>query len=200
MAINIPGVNNISKAPKSHQVPKFAPAKDGDDDDDVMMNQRSPGNGGNRKAAPRVVNVDDIPVGGGGGGPLSPHSGSTPRAGDNVHGKKVAKVEEYHLDNYDKAHAKGSGSKSKAHAKAHNPYPDEGSDDDDRPIRPKNTFDYNDRDPVVEADGGPSNADEGSKERFAPGQHPLEGVAGFDELPAPESLAGKARYCHNSHD
>jgi hypothetical protein len=77
-------------------------------------------------------------------------------------------------------------------------YPDEEGayaddfDGEDRPIRPKSEQDYNDNDP--------DNGDEGdfnssnNREEFPRGQHPLEGVDHFKDLPSPEELTGKSRF------
>ncbi|KAJ1396116.1 hypothetical protein B484DRAFT_407424 [Ochromonadaceae sp. CCMP2298] len=65
----------------------------------------------------------------------------------------------------------------------------------ERPIKPKaNTYD-----PTVGGIDDDPNSFRGSTkaakavEQFPAGQHPLEGVPGFDALPSPEALAGKSR-------
>lgn len=57
---------------------------------------------------------------------------------------------------------------------------------EDRPIKPKVSLDYNDSDPTV--DGGGGNAPNLPLEKFPAGDHPLEGVKNFLELPTPEQL------------
>jgi centrosomal protein CEP104 len=59
---------------------------------------------------------------------------------------------------------------------------------DNRPIRPKAQPGYNDPDPLV----GDNQAME-REEYFPPGEHPLEGVDNFHELPPPEDLSGKSK-------
>lgn len=64
------------------------------------------------------------------------------------------------------------------------------NDNGDRPIRPKERSTYDDRDPDIgEMDEPPRFREE----KFAPGQHPLEGVPNLSELPTPEDLMGKSR-------
>lgn len=70
-------------------------------------------------------------------------------------------------------------------------------EDDDRPIKPKATPSYMDKDPMLENDMGGMDSNTGGSgmpvEKFPPGQHPLEGIAGFLELPTPEPLTAKNR-------
>ena len=68
--------------------------------------------------------------------------------------------------------------------------PEEVLPNGDRPIRPKAEENYLDMDPDV-----PSEYPEpaGNAESFGAGEHPLEGVPNFHELPAPEQLQGKYR-------
>jgi hypothetical protein len=80
---------------------------------------------------------------------------------------------------------------------------EEGSDqfeDGERPIRPKQTTDYNDRDPEIEPMGTnlsfrsllspfPGRVENPSPS-FPAGQHPLDGVPNLGELPTPEDLKG----------
>lgn len=68
--------------------------------------------------------------------------------------------------------------------------PEEVLPNGDRPIRPKAEENYMDMDPDV-----PSEYPEpvGNAESFGAGDHPLEGVPNFHELPAPEPLQGKYR-------
>ena len=69
-------------------------------------------------------------------------------------------------------------------------YDDQGDEmQDSRPIKPKQQMAYNDFDPEV--DGGV--VDNEPQESFAEGEHPLDGVPGFVELPVPEELVSKAR-------
>ena len=60
----------------------------------------------------------------------------------------------------------------------------------DRPIRPKERSTYDDRDPII---GETDEPDRFREDVYAPGQHPLEGVANLSDLPAPEELTGKSR-------
>lgn len=86
-------------------------------------------------------------------------------------GKKIVKVEPlYHDDVHDHHYSNSED--------VDNGLPNE------RPIRPKANADYNDRDPLIE------DADTvvAPVESFPPGQHPLEGIKDFNELPSPESL------------
>lgn len=77
-------------------------------------------------------------------------------------------------------------------------YEDDGNDNSynaglahgDRPIRPKEKPTYDDRDPDLGEEEEPSRFKD---EKFAPGQHPLEGVENLSELPTPEDLVGKSR-------
>jgi hypothetical protein len=67
-------------------------------------------------------------------------------------------------------------------------------DDDDRPIRPKATADYQDQDPDTDPNYGMDNKATNG-ESFEPGNHPLEGVvANFLELPTPEALLKNPRW------
>lgn len=82
---------------------------------------------------------------------------------------------------------------------------DEDSDyvgSNDRPIRPKATTDYNDRDPEIEPMGIFTNSfnllisigkEMDSKSSFQNGEHPLEGVPNLGELPTPEDLKGLSK-------
>lgn len=63
-------------------------------------------------------------------------------------------------------------------------------EDDARPIKPKASTFYNDRDPEEGYDDVESDA---KGEAFPPGQHPLENVPNFSELPLPEDLSSKSR-------
>jgi centrosomal protein CEP104 len=63
----------------------------------------------------------------------------------------------------------------------------------DRPIRPKERTTYDDRDP-----NGPSKDDYEEQHyqndnEFSPGEHPLEDIPNFEELPNPEELRGKLK-------
>lgn len=63
-----------------------------------------------------------------------------------------------------------------------NPYDNHG-DEDGRPIRPKQNPTYNDRDPDLENDVAVAQP----AAVFPPGQHPLQDVPNFAELPEPEA-------------
>ena len=63
-------------------------------------------------------------------------------------------------------------------------------EDDARPIKPKATISYNDHDPEEAYDNDESDP---RREAFPPGQHPLEDVPNFSELPSPEELSSKLR-------
>jgi centrosomal protein CEP104 len=66
--------------------------------------------------------------------------------------------------------------------------------DGDRPIRPKAQPTYMDQDPLAGAAAPVADFGSGNDvETFPPGQHPLQGIANFAELPAPESLQGNLR-------
>lgn len=65
--------------------------------------------------------------------------------------------------------------------------------DGDRPIRPKAEENYLDQDPNAPTEY-PVSVNRGGDDNFGPGQHPLEGIPNFQELPAPEPLQGKYRY------
>eukprot|EP00981_Chlorochromonas_danica_P010681 scaffold3335_cov234-Ochromonas_danica.AAC.7 len=72
-------------------------------------------------------------------------------------------------------------------------YSDALDDDADRPIRPKAQMTYDDKDPSVD-DGGDGAGGTGMPlERFPPGEHPLEGIPGFMDLPTPEMLTAPTR-------
>lgn len=151
-------------APTRAAVPRFAPAKDDDGYDDEIIVKK--GGGG----AP--INVDDIPVGGG--------------------GKKVAKVETFHHPSFDEDVNDGGndGYDMVDDVYSHNSAPLDG---DDRPIRPKPVTDYNDRDPVIEENNEGPLGTGMPKESFPVGEHPLEGIPGFLDLPTPEPLSIKSR-------
>jgi hypothetical protein len=73
---------------------------------------------------------------------------------------------------------------------------DGGDLSDDRPIRPKPQVDYNDRDPIVDQGDDGSAGTGMPKESFPVGEHPLEGIPGFLDLPTPELLSIKSKeYC-----
>ena len=59
---------------------------------------------------------------------------------------------------------------------------------DTRPIRPKATDKYDDRDPEVDPDGYGDKGEDGVT--FPPGQHPLQGVSNLADLPPPEEIRG----------
>eukprot|EP01035_Chromulina_nebulosa_P021465 gene21465-27803_t len=59
--------------------------------------------------------------------------------------------------------------------------------DSTRPIKPKANLQYDDHD--VDNNAYSNN----NEERFPPGQHPLEGIDNYAELPAPEQLLGKSK-------
>ena len=59
---------------------------------------------------------------------------------------------------------------------------------DTRPIRPKATDKYDDRDPEVDPDGYGDKGEDGVT--FPPGQHPLQGVSNLADLPPPEDVRG----------
>jgi hypothetical protein len=100
-------------------------------------------------------------------------------------GKKIAKVEALHVDD-----GLGAGMNS-------DPYEE---DDDrpimERPIRPKARVDYNDIDPTIETEAA---APAVPTESFPPGQHPLEDVPNFQDLPTPEQLTIKSKeFCEQN--
>lgn len=171
MAIKIPGVVINRDPPR--QSPAYAPPKDTIDYD--RPSSRPTSYKSNSAKAP--MNIDDLPVGGNGDPYDNPDA--FPSAASSA--KKPIKVEEFHHPSYD-----SYGSK------------DQNDDSDlplmERPIRPKATVDYNDRDPVVETDV----VDNRPAEHFAKGEHPLEGVPRFMELAAPEPLSSKSRYLFDS--
>ena len=146
--------------------------------------------------------------GGGGGGnlfddtPLTGAGGSYPDA-KHSSGKKVAKVEAVHHAAYDDriGHDDGYTDDAYADAYADAKFEEEGGEDDrnipytDRAIRPKNNI-YEeavggiDDDPNTFKQGG--NAPKPA-EQFPAGEHPLEDVTNFLNLPSPEALAKKSR-------
>jgi hypothetical protein len=65
--------------------------------------------------------------------------------------------------------------------------------DGDRPIRPKAQPTYTDQDPLAGAAAPGASSGGNDAETFPPGQHPLQGIANFADLPVPESLQSKFR-------
>jgi cell division septum initiation protein DivIVA len=120
---------------------------------------------------PAFMNVDDMVVG----------------------GKKVAKVESL---NYDDDHRGGGDQYGMDGEGGEEEYDDNFVYGDDRPIKPKPQMDYNDRDP--NNNDNINNNNDGNDtgmpvETFPVGEHPLEGVKGFLDLPTPEQLTIKSR-------
>ena len=103
-------------------------------------------------------NVDDIQVGPG------------------ASGKKVVKVEAYVPPGHEEDNYQDYGNASQEDDDSNLPLME-------RPIRPKANVDYNDPDPALNEQAPPV-----PTETFAPGQHPLEGIPGFVDLPTPEPL------------
>ncbi len=116
------------------------------------------------------MNVDDLPVGG--------HAETK---------KKPVKIEAFHHPSFDE----NAGS---AHG-----LPVDYADEEDshldvmeRPIKPKAHADYNDRDPMIE-EPEPAGGTGMPTESFPVGEHPLEGIQGFLDLPTPEALSIKSK-------
>mmetsp|Transcript_9912 Transcript_9912/g.8858 ORF Transcript_9912/g.8858 Transcript_9912/m.8858 type:complete len:843 (-) Transcript_9912:96-2624(-) len=61
--------------------------------------------------------------------------------------------------------------------------------DSTRPIKPKANLQYDDTDTNIDNNAYSNN----NEERFPPGQHPLEGIDNYADLPAPEQLIGKSK-------
>lgn len=105
--------------------------------------------------------------------------------GDNYGGKRVVSVsnveDEYGEYNDEKGY----------YDRYEEDYEDDGRGGnlkDTRPIRPKATSNYDDRDPEVDPDGYSAKDDSG--QNFPAGEHPLEGLNNLADLPAPEELRG----------
>jgi hypothetical protein len=132
--------------------------------------------------APVPLNVDDIPVGG-----YEPPSRG--RVADPYERDDVT-----HEENnfHDPAPAVKSGNKKKAIREEVQDYALDA--DGDRPIRPKAQQNYLDVDPENPSSNGAGLDADNAAEIFPPGQHPLEGIPNFPELPAPEPLASKNRF------
>jgi centrosomal protein CEP104 len=167
-AIEIPGVRlttpQAPAQPKTHgKPPRFSKDENDSYDDEIVVQKK-------------VMNVDDIVVGGGGGGGTS--------------GKKVAKVESFHMSSFDDniGHPSGGGDDHYYDE----PMQNDDTQGDDRPIKPKSNMDYNDRDPTVETNDDGMNTGMPT-EKFPVGEHPLEGIPGFLDLPTPEQLTIKSR-------
>jgi hypothetical protein len=85
-------------------------------------------------------------------------------------GKKVVKIEPLYYDDLGQNYDDGDIDNNRR--------------SNDRPIKPKANTDYNDRDPMIEAE----DVTAVPVESFPPGHHPLEGIKDFMELSSPESL------------
>jgi cell division septum initiation protein DivIVA len=129
---------------------------------------------------PAFMNVDDMVVG----------------------GKKVAKVESLNYGDDDHHRGGGGGGDQYGMDGGEEEYDDNFVYGDDRPIKPKAQMDYNDRDPNNNDninnsnnnnDGGDAMGTGMPVETFPVGEHPLEGVKGFLDLPTPEQLTIKSR-------
>lgn len=66
-------------------------------------------------------------------------------------------------------------------------------DGEDRPIRPKSLNNYDDVDPNGNNEELLYHSNANSNESFPRGQHPLEGVTNYLDLPSPEELSGKSK-------
>jgi hypothetical protein len=117
------------------------------------------------------IDVDSIVVGGGNKADFHEYEDEYARGGGGVGGGRASKMDNRSMNGRASA---------------------EDMDDDimKRPIQPK-SVDYGavgDQEDEVAAYTGEA------VERFAPGEHPLEGVSNFSDLPTPEQLTGKAKY------
>lgn len=148
------------------KVPKFAPSKNSYEDN------------------AHVKNVDEVVVGPG----MGPGAGGYGNySSEGAPNRKAVKVEAYDNPAYHDTIG-------------HQPVPNDPVDDDshldvmNRPIRPKvipSEF-YDDSLPIGANDDSAAGAGGGTGmpvERFASGEHPLEGVSGFLDLPTPEQLS-----------
>lgn len=190
MQIKIPGV-----APAKPQ-PRMRPASKGEPPAEF---KRGP------PAGP-PMNVDDIVVGGGsaGGG-----AASGPLSARGV--GPVGEPEELP----DRFLPSGGGSSKRAIKREPLSHPNMddriGMDDDmsdlpitERPIRPTGSSAYMDAavggidDDPNAFQGGGGIPTKKSMDHFPPGEHPLEGVPNFSDLPAPEGLSGKSREAADS--
>ena len=184
MAIRIPGLEAQAKHVQKPSQPRRGDTPqqyDEELDDNYGSNHGgiSSAKGKNRTAVPpkAIIQVDDIVVGGGNKGSYKYED-----EGDDLPAVR-------------KSPRGGSTSGRPPAAAAVRPPPveeDDGLSIMDRPINPKNVQ-YgaagDDGD-----DGNDSSAFTGvAKEQFEPGQHPLEGVSNFLDLPTPEPLIGKAK-------
>lgn len=184
MAIKIPGIAEIKPASRQRGA-NFVPAKQ------VYDAPLSRGNSANSRFAPDKqgpIDVDSIPVGGG-GGYLDSFS---PRA---------------ELEKMNSQPDMGSGKRAVSVELHHNGHKDDFDVEDDlpvmeRPLKPKNQenlYGGIDDDPnSFKMENGGLGSKQNSYEndnfeRFEPGDHPLEGVKGFLDLPAPEEMSSKSR-------
>eukprot|EP01039_Chlorochromonas_danica_P000180 gene180-190_t len=166
-AIDIPGVRLVSEKIGARKPSRMIEEEEAVGEPEVRITPRG------------AVNIDDLPVGGKGG--------KAPMArleSFNSSGKKAVKVETVEHPGFESSSPPLKGAAN---------YSDALDDDADRPIRPKAQMTYDDKDPSVD-DGGDGAGGTGMPlERFPPGEHPLEGIPGFMDLPTPEMLTAPTR-------
>jgi hypothetical protein len=110
--------------------------------------------------------------------------------GDDYGGRKVKSVQNIEDEDYDDYQDEKGYDDRHAYDDDEGQYEEDerGNLKDTRPIRPKATNKYDDRDPEVDPDGYDAKDDRG--QNFPAGEHPLEGVSNLADLPAPEELRG----------
>mgnify|MGYP006077091709 CR=1 FL=1 len=161
------------------QKPRFAPSKEGDNDDDPFetyeqTHPNAPVNrsGGNPKGVP--LNIDDIPVGAGAAAAVQTQAQNK---NDTTERKKRSDNEPVGYND------RGIASS-----------PQEYLPNGDRPIKPKSDNSNN-----QDGQGYDGSTEENMPERFREeesfpeGQHPLDGVPNYADLPTPEELSGKSK-------
>jgi len=201
LAIHIPGVTDghrgggggggggqghNQRAASQNMVPRFAASKDEDEGGGGGVGEddgyNDGGGGGSNSVMPQrqqyqqskgPQNIDDMPVGGGAGAGMGMGMGMGGGG-------------------YYEGGGGGGGNKKSSMRGGGGEYDDDGMlPVGERPIKPKARTDYADRDPAIGETEIPDRFRE--EEHFATGEHPLEGINGLSELPAPEELAGKAK-------
>eukprot|EP01038_Epipyxis_sp_PR26KG_P015610 gene15610-21093_t len=178
--IKIPGMTSIQK-PKA-VVPKFAPAKLDDDEYGVRNN----GNNSDPNNDFMDHNINN-------------YNNSNQNINAN---KRIAKVENFNVDDIPVGTNKNNMIPNKIGSNMRDDPLDDNLNAEDRPIKINDNNMMNKDAYYGEYDDNYGNSNNNNindnrsnmnEERFPPGQHPLEGVPNFLDLPPPEGLMGKSK-------